>query len=114
VARRVLFIIREESQNLEAKKKEGQVAAPTAHTMLSSHMSLSDIFGGQRTRSNPDAVGSAANDLKGSIIEVINEVIDELETFYNSISAQALEHIHSKYVPLRFPHFFIWKSICRC
>lgn len=101
IVRRVLFIIREESATYVTKKGKDEAQSPAA--MMKAHTSLSDIFGNNPT-ANPSGFGAAFrvkqdsaghHDLKGAIIECINEIIEELESLYSSIASQSQEHIHS-------------------
>jgi hypothetical protein len=38
-----------------------------------------------------------AADIKNPVLEDINELINELQTIYHDVAAQALDHIHAKY-----------------
>ena len=47
---------------------------------------------------DPDDPDSFARSLKPVLMEAIQDVFDELETVYDSISKSAKDHIHSEYV----------------
>ena len=51
---------------------------------------------------DPDDPDSFARGLKPVLMEAIQDVLDELETVYDSVSKNAKDHIHSEYV-LRLP-----------
>ena len=48
---------------------------------------------------DPDDPDSFARSLKPVLMEAIQDVFDELETVYDSISKSAKDHIHSECVP---------------
>ena len=50
---------------------------------------------------------SRSKELKRAIIEAINDLIIDIDTCHETISEQAVEHIHQKYVLLSeaFNHF---------
>lgn len=88
MVRRVLAIVREETadEGKGAAGVGGEVGGPSLLRLLDA----------------PDAVEGRKlpKDLKGSIIEVINELIEELSSVSSHIAEQAIEHIHANEVIL--------------
>lgn len=86
---RVLKIIREECQRLskEGNPTEGDHEDSLQKLMLSEGSSV-------------DYTKQELPNLKVSLIESVNELITELETSTDNISAQALEHIHANEIIL--------------
>jgi translation initiation factor eIF-2B subunit beta len=81
MVRRVLKIVREEHASCVA----GFVDEVDVRTLL-------------RGRDDSDDLGRQIPNLKGSVIETINELLEELELSASNISAQAPDHIHSNEV----------------
>lgn len=81
MVRRVLKIIREEHASCIGQSEEVDVK-DSLHTMLT---------GGGAT----DDLSRPVQNLKGTVIEAINELLDELEGSASNIASQALDHIHS-------------------
>lgn len=97
--RRVLRVIRE-----EASDAEEEVAHETSmddinrtNSLLSTHTSMYNLLAATNKKAS-ETLARAHSDLKGAVIEALNQMLDELENVYSSITLQALEHIHSKYV----------------
>lgn len=82
--RRVLKVIREEHASARGKPEEGDQQDSLQKMM--------------RADSETDDFHVPCGHLKGSIIEVINELMSELEGSADNIATQALEHIHSNEV----------------
>jgi len=82
--RRVLKVIREEHASARGKPEEGDQQESLQKMM--------------RADSEIDDFHVPCGHLKGSIIEVINELMSELEGSADNIATQALEHIHSNEV----------------
>ena len=118
IVRRVMHLVREEQHalrhpsanvNLDARKAYTASLAPG---MTSSVLQLFDphtasLIAQERTPiATPDEspLGSDAEDdtaqeahqLKPAVIQAIQELLDELETVYSSISERAVDHVHSK------------------
>jgi len=85
MVRRVLKIIREEYASSQGQAEDGD-----------QQESLQKLLRGEGDTEDFNAPN--AGHLKGSIIEVLNELMSELEVSADNIAAQALEHIHSNEV----------------
>jgi len=92
IVRRILFIIREDYVSLRKATKESEVVrldrAPSLYNMLGSE--------------EQEEFTEPIRELKASIIEGINELIDELKNLYRNVADQAIEHIHSNEVIMTF------------
>uniref|UniRef100_F7B4U7 Translation initiation factor eIF2B subunit beta n=1 Tax=Ciona intestinalis TaxID=7719 RepID=F7B4U7_CIOIN len=87
MVRRVLKIIREEYVRLLGESEES-ANKESLHKMLTAE-------GNER-----DDHTKPLKELKTTVIEAVNEYIDEMEASIHNISAQAIEHIHSNEVIL--------------
>lgn len=91
MVRRVLYIVREETTADESAGQRGGSSAAAAGRSL------------QRMLEAPQATDysqQSAKDLKGPVLEVLKEVIEELSSVSSAIAEQAIEHIHSNEVIL--------------
>eukprot|EP01112_Ceratiomyxa_fruticulosa_P012160 TRINITY_DN3353_c0_g2_i2.p1 TRINITY_DN3353_c0_g2~~TRINITY_DN3353_c0_g2_i2.p1 ORF type:complete len:348 (+),score=73.18 TRINITY_DN3353_c0_g2_i2:196-1239(+) len=89
IVRRVLFIVREEYTVLiTVGKDKDQV--PTLSSMLPGSDDMVIDF------------SETIKDLKSSIIEAINELLDDIKELYRNIANQAIEHIHADEVIMTF------------
>lgn len=55
---------------------------------------------GTLRENDPNDPDSFARTLKPVLMEAIQDVLDELETVYDSVSKNAKDHIHSEYASL--------------
>lgn len=106
IVRRLLHHLREEYNN--AKKNDGTVKPrsltianfvlqgqprkQTAATKAVSNLVLKE--------NDPEDPDSFAKTLKPVLMEAIQDILDELDTVYESVARSAKDHIHSEYVCL--------------
>lgn len=77
MVRRVLHVIREEFGQRDLQR------------------SMSQLLEHRQTNKNENVDWAH---VKGILHETIREIMDELESLYKNVAAQALEYIHTKYV----------------
>lgn len=88
MVRRVLKIIREEYARLRGQSEES-AGKESLHRMLTA-----------TSTTQGDDFRMSLKELKTTVMDAVNEYIDELEVSIHSISSQAIEHIHSNEVIL--------------
>lgn len=117
--RKLLHLIREEYSNAT---KESHV--PSANVFTISKFVLQGQprtqVTVQKTESNlvlkeddADDPDSFARMLKPVVMEAIQDILDEIDTVYDTISKSAKDHIHSEYV-FSVIHYSPFSSICPC
>ncbi|OLL22625.1 putative translation initiation factor eIF-2B subunit beta [Neolecta irregularis DAH-3] len=90
IVRRVLHLIREENED-----KDG-------NTTPEGSISYSLPAPPKERRESLDEPGNTSTSLKSTIIEGINEIIDELRDTHLNISKEAMEHIHSSEIVMTY------------
>lgn len=114
VMRRVMFIIREEYEEAaEELKRTGGSAAEedddeadlsmsgaVGHNFLSE--SALSMFAMEEAGGEPDKNFSEPHNIKQPVLEAVRTFIDDLSELHESISRQALDHIHQREVVLTF------------
>jgi translation initiation factor eIF-2B subunit beta len=90
--RRVLHLIKEDYTSWIMEDPD--VPAEFKRQQSSASMSMYNLLGDSST-TTVDYGLPASNNLKSAFIQAINELIDEIESIYQNIANQAIEHIHS-------------------
>jgi len=94
IVRRVLFVVREDYISLKKTMKLNEASgrkdqAPSLYNMLGSEDFQEDFT-------------DPIRELKASVIEAINELLEEIKNLYRNVADQAIEHIHSNEVVMTF------------
>eukprot|EP00160_Parvularia_atlantis_P005495 Unigene14735_Nuclearia_a/m.44308 Unigene14735_Nuclearia_a/g.44308 ORF Unigene14735_Nuclearia_a/g.44308 Unigene14735_Nuclearia_a/m.44308 type:complete len:368 (+) Unigene14735_Nuclearia_a:3-1106(+) len=95
--RRVLKVVREEASSEEGGPAPSADINRAGMLPLSSQTSMYNVLA---LSPQTAALPKAHSDLKAAVVEAVNQMLDELETLYSSVSAQALEYIHTNEVIL--------------
>jgi translation initiation factor eIF-2B subunit beta len=109
--RRVLCLIREEYTQYELEKEEQQQTQPplideksalrrSQSLILSQTPSLYKVL--DEDTEQPVDLSKSYTDLKATILNSLNDLIDEMGSVYKNIAEQALDHIHANEVIMTF------------